>query len=363
MNQRAPLDLPEFAKGLAGKFDIVPIELRDCPVFLASAMPRHPGVMGHSIRIPAGRGLSSRDALISAAAESIELLHSLARVAGRPRLAVSRQGGLAHLQVASLTGGAAVMVPAQHLYLDWAVEFGETPIYEADSSGCAAGTSFPDAADRALLECVERDACAAWWYGRQSRRHLALTVLRGAAPRLMWWLESRYRRTLLIDISSDIDLPVIAAASAEPDGRFVAIGTAAAWTVQQAAISAVTEMVQTEVALKAGRSPGNLELEEWIGTASLARMPQFKERRVPGEAPASREKSSLALHVAAKGFDVLAYQFVPDSPGLTTVRCLVPGFSAMHRRYNSKRILQLTRDQPDCGGARSREEFETLELY
>lgn len=354
--------MPEFADVLAGKFDLLPIELPECPIFLVTAVPCGPDVTGSHLRMPAGRGLSRRAAMVSAAGESIELMHSLARNADGSRAVFPKSAGPALVPMQNLVNGATAMIAAQEIYLDWAAEFSEPLICEADSSGCAAGRNFADTMERALLECVERDACAAWWYGRQSRQHVSLSVLRGAAPRLMWWLETRARQTHLIDIRSDIDIAVLAAVSAEADGRAVAIGTAAGKTSQDAAVSAVTEMVQTELALQAGRNPQNLELETWLGQASLKAMPQFSPLGLLQRLPDGSGRPMVQM-LAERGFEVLGYQFVPDNGGLTTVRCLVPGFSAMHGRFNASRILQLGCQNPHYGAATSAEAFETLEPY
>ena len=54
------------------------LAVADCPVFLAIACPEADGVTGLKPRLPAGRGLSQAEALITAAAEAVELRASLA---------------------------------------------------------------------------------------------------------------------------------------------------------------------------------------------------------------------------------------------------------------------------------------------
>lgn len=352
-----PLDLLHRTLGaLSGMFQVQPIEIPDCPVFLAAAMPLTPGVTGERPRLPAGRGLTARQAMTSAAAEAVELKACLARNRKPHRRDGLRRDGLALIAARDLLSGQATPVPAQDVFLDYAAVFGEPLVNDADSTGCAAAATQKEAEHAALLECVERDAASIWWYGRKSYPHLTPDLLDRAAPRLAWWLSGRRRQTRLIDITSNVGIPVVAAVSAEPAGDRVAIGMAANLDIPAAAVSAATEMVQTEVSIRMGEKAGDAELDAWLAQASMSAMPQF--------APAERDKArnretrqdELAL-VAAAGFRPLGVDLSLPGDPLRVARVLVPGFCALRRRFVTERILA------HPGGARSAEEFETLELF
>jgi ribosomal protein S12 methylthiotransferase accessory factor len=122
----------------------------------------------------------------------------------------------------------------------------------ADSNGCAAGPTREQATVSAILELVERDATGRWWYGRRSRPGLRWQAL-GLPPRLLKHLRTRLRRTHVVDITSDIAIPVAAAFSCEPDGSDVVLGFAARPSLADAAASALTEMLQQEIALAQAR--------------------------------------------------------------------------------------------------------------
>jgi ribosomal protein S12 methylthiotransferase accessory factor len=120
------------------------------------------------------------------------------------------------------------------------------------STGCAAAEDRATAALHALLELIERDAAALWWRaGRrahllapdsdaQARAGALLAQLRGAATG---------RRSWLLDITSDLAVPTVAAVSCRADGRGFCCGLAARLTLADAACRAVIELAQMELGL------------------------------------------------------------------------------------------------------------------
>lgn len=117
------------------------------------------------------------------------------------------------------------------------------------SIGCAAGPSRDEAVLHGLLELIERDAVALWWrggrrgklVGAEDREHVEQALLnriRGASSR---------RRTWLLDISSDLGVPCVAAISADAAGREVACGFAARLSMATACRAATIEMCQMEL--------------------------------------------------------------------------------------------------------------------
>src|SRR5262249_45708601 len=101
------------------------------------------------------------------------------------------------------------------------------------STGCAAGSTIEAATLRALLELIERDAAALWWRGGRCARPVhddsdagrvgadLLARLRGG---------QQERRTWLLDITTDIDVPVVTAVSAGADGFGLCVGLGARLT-------------------------------------------------------------------------------------------------------------------------------------
>jgi ribosomal protein S12 methylthiotransferase accessory factor len=118
------------------------------------------------------------------------------------------------------------------------------------STGCAAAPDPAMAASLGLLELIERDAAALWWCAGRPARVLAADGAAAAeAAQLLAALRGRAggRMTWLLDITSDIAVPVIAAVSCEADGTGLCCGMAARPARRSAVRRAVLEMCQMEL--------------------------------------------------------------------------------------------------------------------
>jgi ribosomal protein S12 methylthiotransferase accessory factor len=120
------------------------------------------------------------------------------------------------------------------------------------SNGSAAGTSWEAAALHGMLELIERDAASLWWRGGNrggliSPQHEAHVMAEALLPRLRQ--DATRRRNWLLDITTDIGIPCVAAVSCGANGFGFAFGLAARPTLKSAARSAILEMCQLELAL------------------------------------------------------------------------------------------------------------------
>lgn len=153
------------------------------------------------------------------------------------------------MPVNRIADGAACWFPADLCLRRAAADF--VPALKL-STGCAAGVT-PDAATlHAMLELIERDASAMWWRG--GRRGRAINADSGAgqaAANLLAQLRrgQNDRRTRLLDITTDLGVPVVAAFSNRHDGHGFALGLGARTTLADAACSAIFEMCQSELSL------------------------------------------------------------------------------------------------------------------
>jgi YcaO-like protein with predicted kinase domain len=359
MAQHKHVALQALLESIHPHFRVQELELPELPVFLAVAIPRDDTTTGRRPRLPAGRGLNASQACASAAGESIELMASLAQSCDRQRNAFESRDGMVHVLAHGLGSNEDRFFSAQTVYLDWAHVFSEDLQHEADSNGCAAGATLDEAVNKGLFECIERDAMAIWWYARQSRSHFPSAYLDAIAPRLSWWLSNRKRKYHLIDVSSEVKAPVIAAVSHNEDGKEIAIGSASAPDTKQAVISAVTEMVQMEVSMQIGNE--NEELRNWQQRSSFFDMSQFTPNtKMPVRMHAGVDPQAAT---AGAGHKMFAVNLTRQTDKLAAARVVVPTFSALHRNPDAERIVAQSRLRPEFAGVRHISDFETFAPY
>lgn len=341
MRQNQSEMIARLDRALAPDYRLMPLHRPGSPVFLAVAMPMSEGVTGLKPRLPAGRGLTLPQAIIAAGAEAVEMRASLAQSHLATLASMPRQEGLAQVTARDMASGADVAVLAQEVYLDCAALLSEPLRHDATSNGCAAGATRDAAAATALWECVERDAMVLWWHGGWAAGALPLALIDQSQPRLSWWLDQRPRVTRLLDLTTDIGLPVVAAVSADPDGRHIALGAAARPGLAAAALAAVTEMVQTEVSMEQARFAANPEVLAWDAVADLAQMPQFHRF---DDRPKAMGPDDLVARLGDLGHRALWCDLTLPNDPLPSCRVIVPGLCAMGGRIETDRFQRLRRN-------------------
>ena len=332
-----------LTNALADDFDVMPLQIPGAPIFMAVALPKWEDVTGLKPRLPSGRGVTLQKTLLTAAAEALELRASLAQNHRDVLLDSDCRDGLAMVGAHDLASGELVQVTAQSVYLDFAALNGEPLLADADSTGCATGADRDDAINRAMLECVERDAVALCWYGEKQCPAIAIDVIDRWQPRLCWWLLGRRRQTWLIDLTTDIGIPVVVAFSCFENGSAIAIGSAARPSQADAALAAISEMIQTETAMTQAIAAADPGLTCWIARASIQTLRQFQPLAPRSPAIKSNSAPQMILqNLAAIGLRALVVDLTLPTDPLQSVRVMVPGLCAMGGRINAPRFEQST---------------------
>lgn len=255
--------------------------------------------------------------------------------------------------VAEDADGAAIAVPADFVYIGRREPGDEEAAAVADSNGCAAAPTPAGARLAALLELVERDATGRWWYGQRARPSLPLALL-DAAPGLRSAFEARQRRTLLLDITTDLGVPCVAAISSEPDGTRVGLGFAAAPDPSDAACAAATEMVQTELALRAATAladPGP-PWRDWLAEVDMT-LPVLAAAGPPAAPPdpldgataagAEGQLDALLVRCARSRCRVAFVDLTRPEFGVPVARALSPDLCHCRPRFGFRRLLATDR--------------------
>jgi ribosomal protein S12 methylthiotransferase accessory factor len=175
------------------------------------------------------------------------------------------------------------------------------------SNGSAAGTSWEAAALHGMLELIERDAASLWWRGGNRGgsippQHEAHVIAEALLPRLRQ--SATGRRSWLLDITTDIGVPCVAAVSCSANGFGFAFGLAARPTLKAAARSAILEMCQLELALAVveakRRESGEAALNK-RDLGHLRRATMIDADRCPLLQPVPERKQHLAIEAADPG--------------------------------------------------------------
>lgn len=188
---------------------------------------------------------SSEQAVAGLGSPALELVAELSKRRTRPDKALS------WFRAIRSGDGRAVLLPAD-ICVRRPLSQRDFPTPFPMSIGSAAGPSRDAAALHGLLELIERDAASLWWRGGRFGRpippqHEAGVMADGLLRQLRQAASAR-RRTWLLDITTDIGVPCVAALSCRPDGSGFAFGLSARVRLEAAARAAITELCQIELA-------------------------------------------------------------------------------------------------------------------
>jgi bacteriocin biosynthesis cyclodehydratase domain-containing protein len=261
----------------------------------------------------------------------------------------------------SLTRRESRYLPTAFCYFNAPEPDGE-PFCIGDSNGNAAGNTLEEAVLQGFLELVERDAVALWWYNRVGRPEVDVESF--ADPyldRVRVYLRGRGREFWVIDLTSDLKIPVFAALSRETDSREERIvpGFGAHLDPHVALLRAVTEMNQMLSNLPEGTGrtgPGesidDQETLDWLRSATVANQPYLlpdpaAERRGASSYPRSwsddvAEDVRLCQGlVEGQGMEMMVLDQTRAEIELPVVKVVVPGLRHFWARYAPGRLYDV----------------------
>ena len=244
------------------------------------------------------------------------------------------------LAATSYSTGDTIYIPAEYCYFDL---LRSTP---ANSNGCAAGNSLPEAKLQGLLELVERDAVSIWWHNRIQRSAVDLGsfedgFLRSASSRA----SCSGNRLHVLDVSTDIAIPAFVAVSTGDrqagDRDSVLLGFGAHLDARIAIGRALTELAQVGAVLARGPVKS---------VCSLSQHPQLEPAGYAAlasdflSAPTSSVQQALdrcVRLVEERGFEVIALDMTRIQTGLRVARVIVPGLQPLHPNFSAPRLNRL----------------------
>jgi len=259
----------------------------------------------------------------------------------------------------SLTQRRHRLLPTEMLY--FGVPAGPGPHYlHADSNGNAAGSSIEDAVLQGLLELIERDAVALWWYNRTAQQAVDLDAF--ADP----WLDELRdvyaglgREVWALDLTSDFGVPVTAAVSRRVDREHeeILFGFGAHLDPRLALRRALTELNQMMPQLIAAEPDGRYRCDDpdmvgWLRTATLAAEPYLApDAARPALGPSDYgytaktdlldDLRGLQDKVEELGMELLVLDQTRPDVGLPVVKVIVPGMRHFWARLAPGRLFDV----------------------
>lgn len=255
----------------------------------------------------------------------------------------------------SMTHETTRWLPSRFCYYHYRADNvpGDHAFCLGDSNGCAAGATLLEAALQGLLELIERDAVAIWWYNKLKRPAIALDDLDGALiERQLHALAAKGRGMHLLDLTTDIGVPAVVAISTtvEAGGRPL-MGFGAHLDPAIAAERAITELNQIllfDINPEANDAFGK-ELADWLDTATLESdrfLAPGPPRRVTEMVRLDADGIGGAMSVArdrlaSLGLELLIHDYARIDMPLACAKVVVPGLRHFWARRGPGRLNEV----------------------
>jgi ribosomal protein S12 methylthiotransferase accessory factor len=232
----------------------------------------------------------------------------------------------------------------------------------ADSNGCAAGSVLEEAVLQGILELIERDAVALWWYNRLRRRGVDLwSVEDPYVPALVRRYAELRRELWALDITSDLGVPTFAAISRRVDkaDQDIIYGFGAHLDPGVALARALTEMNQSLEAVPAASGPdarltyrGSRDAVRWWRTVRAANadylLPDAEAAPRRLQDFACRASDDLHQDVLAcralaetRGIEILVLDQTRPDVGFPVTRVVAPGLRHFWPRFGPGRLYDV----------------------
>lgn len=213
------------------------------------------------------------------------------------------------------------------------------------SNGCAAGNSIEEAILQALLELIERDAAAIWWYNRVPRASFDLTRLDADNFAELERSLSHSHEFWVLDITTDVGIPAMVAIGRHKENNGYIMGMGCHIRPELAAQRALTELCQLIPIRDQNDAPFDFDamvesdylhpdtsVQSMISEQLLADKISDKDIKHQVEFVVSR--------LSLLGFDTLVLDYSRDFIPLKTAKVFVPGLTHIWPQLANSRLYQ-----------------------
>jgi ribosomal protein S12 methylthiotransferase accessory factor len=254
----------------------------------------------------------------------------------------------------SLTSRGTRFIPTSYCFLGYGGEnYPEFCI--SDTNGCAAGNTLTEAMVRGLLELIERDACAIWWYNKLIRPAIDIESTEWGQGAYLELFKKRKRSLSVLDISTDLAVPVCMAISGDEFGGNIKIGLGCDLEPRTTVLRAITELSQSLWAHECGQirnrrrgSAFDYSCEEWAQTVKLSDIPfgagpltDELSVQAGGRKPADQALEHLVEQIKRVGLEAYFVELTREDIQVPCVRVIVPGLRPFWRRLAPGRLYEV----------------------
>jgi ribosomal protein S12 methylthiotransferase accessory factor len=238
------------------------------------------------------------------------------------------------------------LLPTAYCFFGYALPEGHR-FCRADSNGCAAGNEPEEAILQGLLELVERDAVALWWYNRARRPGIDLGSSRSSHVAAAVEAEATLGRAVwALDLANDLAIPAIAAVScSHQDGRGVTYGFAAHLDTEIALERALSELAQMTHAVQT--DAGGPTLRRWLAEVTPATdtwlAPDGQLPLAPSSATGdlAADIATGVDAIARAGHETIVVDLTLPDVGVPVVKVVSPGLRHFFPRLAPGRLYDI----------------------
>ena len=255
----------------------------------------------------------------------------------------------------------------------------------ADSNGCAAGNTIEEAILQGLMEVVERDSIALWWYNRLQKPQVDLDSFDDPYVHQLKQYYQQLGRTLwVLDITSDLNIPTFAAISSRMDHPVedIILGYGTHLDAQLALGRALTEVNQVLPSVLSTKEDGTTQYPhqtdplalEWWQTAILSDNPYLipdSTKPSKGYASYSTESRENLLDdikwcqqlIQNRNMELLILDQTRPDVELNVVKVIVPGMRHMWKRLGQGRLYSAPAEMKWIPALLSEEELNPFPMW
>ncbi len=256
----------------------------------------------------------------------------------------------------SLTHERTAFLPSLYCYFRYPPDSAHD-FCRPDSNGCASGNTLEEAVLQGLMELIERDACAIWWYNRAVLPGIDLGSF--SSPyfeRVAHSLAQRDRDLHVLDLTNDLGVSAVMAVSCQRhDGGRVHLGLGCHLSPRTAISRALSELTQA-IAFEFSDNPAKQiaffdDHAHWLDSQHIGDHPYLKPRRdiQLGERDlVDRSSPDIGGDVrwcvdmlAEKGMETIVLDQTRPEIGFPVARVAVPGLRHFWSRFAPGRLYDV----------------------